>query len=132
MSYRKIPADRILRFPSTAGFKGWKQFFTDESIAHPAKMNLKLLRHILEVHTSPGDVVLDPMAGTGSTIVIAAMLGRHGIAVEYEPHFCDMISATLESCFSAVDDVPEGQGWTDRVYVMDQARRLFVGSDGDK
>ncbi len=109
MSYRKIPADRILRFPSTAGFKGWKQFFTDESIAHPAKMNLKLLRHILEVHTSPGDVVLDPMAGTGSTIVIAAMLGRHGIAVEYEPHFCDMIRENIKRTEKQTTLTPKGK-----------------------
>jgi len=96
MSYREIPADKILRFPSTAGFKGWKQFFTDESTTHPAKMNLNLLRHVLEAHTDPGDVVLDPMAGTGSTVVLAAMLGRHGIAVEYEPHFCDMIRENIK------------------------------------
>ncbi|GAI78500.1 unnamed protein product, partial [marine sediment metagenome] len=40
MSYREIPKDKILKFPSTAGFKGWKSFFTDDSITHPAKMNL--------------------------------------------------------------------------------------------
>ncbi|TES86920.1 hypothetical protein E3J95_00755, partial [Candidatus Aerophobetes bacterium] len=96
MSYREIPQNRILRFSATPGFSGWKDWFTDDSTTHPAKMNLNLLEHIIEAHTSLGDVVLDPMAGTGSTIVLAAMLGRHGIAVEYEPHFCDMIQENIK------------------------------------
>ncbi len=96
MSYRDIPKDRILKFPATPGFKGWKDFFTDESVAHPAKMNLNLMRHILKTYTKPGDVVLDPMAGTGSTIILASLLGRHGVAVEYEPRFCEMIRENIK------------------------------------
>ena len=89
--YREIPENRILKFPSTAGFKGWKPFFSDESISHPAKMNLKLLQWILLKYTKPSETVLDPMSGTGSTIVLASMMGRDGVAVEFEPKFCDMI-----------------------------------------
>lgn len=96
MGYREIPEDRVLEFPGTPGFKSWEPFFTDESTTHPAKMNLNLLRWILETYTEPGEVVLDPMAGTGSTIILAALMGRHGIAVEYEPRFCDMIRANIE------------------------------------
>jgi len=96
MSYRKIPKNKVLKFPATPGFKGWKDHFTDESVAHPAKMNLNLLRHILKTYTRPGDVVLDPMAGTGSTVVLASLLGRHGIAVELEPHFVGMIRENIK------------------------------------
>lgn len=96
MGYREIPEDRILEFPATPGFKGWEPFFTDESTTHPAKMNLNLLRWILVTYTEPGEVVLDPMAGTGSTIILASILGRHGVAVEYEPRFCDMIRENIE------------------------------------
>jgi len=96
MSYREIPEDRILKFKATPGFMGWKRYFTKDSVAHPAKMNLNLLRWILETYTKPGEVVLDPMAGTGSTIVLAARFGRHGVAVEYEPSFCDMIRANIK------------------------------------
>jgi 3'-5' exoribonuclease len=41
-------------------------------------------------------------------------------------HYCDVLSATLHKCFNAIDEVPEGELWTDNVYIMDQARRLFV------
>ncbi|MBA7490023.1 hypothetical protein ES702_00557 [subsurface metagenome] len=95
MGYREIPTDRILKFKATPGFKGWKRFFTEESVAHPAKMNLNLLRWILKTYTKPGEIVLDPMAGTGSTIVLARLMGRHGVAVEYEPRFCEMIRENI-------------------------------------
>ncbi len=96
LSYREIPENRILKFKATPGFKGWKNWFTKESVAHPAKMNLNLLRWILKTYTKPEEIVLDPMAGTGSTIVLASLLGRHGVAVEYESSFCDMIRENIK------------------------------------
>lgn len=93
--YRDIPKDKTLRFKATPGFKGWKHFFVGESITHPAKMNLNLLRWILSNYTEPSDLVLDPMAGTGSTIILAATMGRHAIAVEYESKFCKMIEENI-------------------------------------
>jgi len=109
MSYREIPKDKILKFPATPGFKGWKQFFTDESVSHPAKMNLNLLRWILETYTKPGEIVLDPMAGTGSTIVLASLLGRQGIAVEYEPRFCEMIRENIKRTSRQSTLTPKGR-----------------------
>lgn len=108
LNYREIPEDRILEFKATPGFKGWKQFFTEDSITHPAKMNLNLLCWILETYTKPGERVLDPMAGTGSTIILASLLGRHGIAVEYEPKFCDMIRANMNLAESQTTLTPKG------------------------
>lgn len=59
-------------------------------------MNLNLLKWILQNYTEPGEVVLDPMAGTGSTVVLAALEGRHSIAVEFEPKFCEMIKGSID------------------------------------
>ena len=109
MSYREIPMDRILKFKATPGFKGWKDFFTDESTTHPAKMNLRLLSWIIETYTEPGEVVLDPMAGTGSTIVLASLLGRHGVAVEYEPRFCEMIRENIKRTERQSTLTPKGR-----------------------
>lgn len=109
MSYREIPEDRILKFRGTPGFRGWKRFFTKESVKHPAKMNLRLLSWILETYTEPSDMVLDPMAGTGSTVILAALKERHGIAVEYEPHFCEMIRANMEKTQSEPWFVEKGR-----------------------
>jgi len=46
-------------------------------------------------------------------------------------HMCDNLSAMLHSSFRAIENVGEGQAWTQDVYIMDQARKLFVPpSDG--
>jgi len=59
----------------------------EEAVAHPAKMNTKMLAFLIEKFTLPGDVVLDPMAGTGSTGVVAALHGRNAVCVELEEKF---------------------------------------------
>lgn len=41
-------------------------------------------------------------------------------------HHCDVISANMRSCFTAIEETPEGQPWSDNVYIMDQRRRLYV------
>jgi len=75
---------RVLRFPSTAGLKPFQQYFCQESISHPAKANLWLLRYLIQHYTKQGEVILDPMAGTGSTGVMAALLNRDSILIDSE------------------------------------------------
>jgi len=87
--------DGVLNFPSTAGFGWYSNFFAKASVAHSAKANLMLLRFLVEAFTKPGDVVLDPMAGTGSTLVMAADLGRNAIGVELEEKFCNWINDNI-------------------------------------
>ncbi len=45
-------------------------------------------------------------------------------------HYCDVISSTLHTCFRAIEGTAEGQSWTDSVYIMDHARRLYVPPAG--
>ncbi|WBB53895.1 DNA methyltransferase [Verrucosispora sp. WMMD573] len=58
--------------------------YTPESLTHPGKMLPTIPRYAIRTYTNPGDVVLDPMAGIGTTIIEAMRLGRDGIGVEYE------------------------------------------------
>ncbi|MDG4829943.1 DNA methyltransferase [Solwaraspora sp. WMMD1047] len=59
--------------------------YTRDSMTHPGKMLPTIPRYAIRTYTQPGDVVLDPMAGIGTTVIEAMYLGRHGIGVEYEP-----------------------------------------------
>lgn len=61
--------------------------YTPESMQHPGKMIPTIARYAIRTYTAPGEVVLDPMAGIGTTIVEAMRLGRTGIGVEYEPEW---------------------------------------------
>jgi len=85
-----------LRFLDTAGFKPFSKYFCSESVMHPAKANLFLLYYLIKRYTKEGDTVLDPMAGTGSTGIIASLLGRDAILVEYEKKFCDWIEKNIK------------------------------------
>ena len=52
--------------------------------AHPTQKPESLLHRILVGSTSPGDVILDPFFGTGTTGAVAKKLGRHFIGIERE------------------------------------------------
>jgi hypothetical protein len=53
--------------------------------AFPAKFPPQLPRKFIEGLTEPGDVVLDPMVGSGTTIVEAFLAGRQGIGFDIDP-----------------------------------------------
>lgn len=54
---------------------------------HPCQLPFELIRRFIEVSTKPGDVVLDPFAGTYSTSLVADTLGRNSIGVEINPKY---------------------------------------------
>ena len=55
--------------------------------AHPTQKPAALLHRVLVGTTNPGDVVLDPFFGTGTTGAVAKMLGRNYIGIEREPAY---------------------------------------------
>ena len=50
--------------------------YVPESTAHPAKMLPAIAAHAIRHYTQPGDLVLDPMCGIGTTLVEALHAGR--------------------------------------------------------
>lgn len=63
---------------------------------HPTAKPVELIRRCLENSSKKGDVVLDPFAGSGSTLVAAAISGRVGLGMEIDPAYCDVIIERLE------------------------------------
>jgi site-specific DNA-methyltransferase (adenine-specific) len=65
---------------------------------HPTVKPLKLMEYLLTLLSTPkGGLVLDPFAGSGSTLLAAKRLGRPCIGVELDPHNCEIAVARLES-----------------------------------
>ena len=60
---------------------------------HPAVFPAELPKAYIEALTDPGDVVIDPFAGAGSTLVACGLTGRRCYALELEPKYCDLIRA---------------------------------------
>ena len=83
----------IIKFKRDTAFRD--TLFTEGSFAHPAKMDDQLLIWMIEKFTKPGETILDPMFGSGTTM-LACILGRNVIGVELEPKFIDMAKANWE------------------------------------
>src|SRR5687768_15914766 len=69
--------------------------YVAESTQHPARMLPSIAAHAIAAYTRPGDLVLDPMCGIGTSLVEAAHLGRDSIGVEYEARWADIATANL-------------------------------------
>ncbi|MGR3455465.1 DNA methyltransferase [Pseudooceanicola sp.] len=65
--------------------------------AHPTQKPEALLHRVLVGATNPGDVVLDPFFGTGTTGAVAKMLGRHWIGIEREESYREIAAARLKN-----------------------------------
>jgi len=64
-------------------------------LRHPAKFPETLAMEFISFFTKRNEVVLDPMAGTGSTLVAALRTGRHSYGVELNPTYADIARTAL-------------------------------------
>lgn len=62
---------------------------------HPTEKSVEILQPIIEVFTKSGDLVLDPFAGSGSSLVAAALLNRRYIGIELEEKYCALARRRL-------------------------------------
>lgn len=69
--------------------------YVAESITHPGKMLPTIARYAINTYTDPGDLILDPMAGIGTTVVEAMHLDRHGVGVEYEERWAALAAVNV-------------------------------------
>jgi DNA modification methylase len=59
-------------------------------LRHPAKFPETLVAEFITFFTKPGQVVFDPMAGTGSALVAALRTGRHAYGIELNPTYASI------------------------------------------
>ena len=64
---------------------------------HPTPKPVELARHFIRLHTKPGDLVVDPFMGGGSTALAAIAEGRRFLGVELDPGFFNMAVRRLRS-----------------------------------
>lgn len=58
-----------------------------EKKIHPTQKPLSLLKRLIELFTDEGDVVIDPVAGSGSTLLASKLLNRHSFGFEIKKTF---------------------------------------------
>lgn len=71
---------------------------------HPCQMPEAVLERIIRVASNPGDLVLDPFAGSGTTLAVAKKLGRRCLGIELSEEYADGARKRLQQI--EFDDVP--------------------------
>lgn len=71
---------------------------------HPTQKPVKLLERLISIFTDPGDVVIDPVAGSGSTLIAAENLGRKAYGFEIKKDFYKKASAWIKECGKAREE----------------------------
>ena len=62
---------------------------------HPTQKPVESVEHFLRLHTFPGDIVLDPFAGSGTTGLACKRLGRRFLGFELDPQWATLANARL-------------------------------------
>ena len=77
-------------------------------LVHPAKFPETMAQEFIEFFTKQGETVLDPMAGTGSTLVAALRAGRNSYGVELNPKYAQIAQEIVDEERAALGEKVEG------------------------
>ena len=69
---------------------------TAQGTGHPTSKPVSMVSDWVRKFTNPGDLILDPFAGSGSTLKAARDEGRKAIGVELEEKYCEIIATRLD------------------------------------
>jgi site-specific DNA-methyltransferase (adenine-specific) len=99
-AWRREPPAELDAWHDAIG--GWAPLTTnvwairpERRIEHPAPFPVELPSRCIRLSTWPDEVVLDPFAGTGTTLVAARALGRRSIGVELSERYCEIAARRL-------------------------------------
>ena len=75
----------------------------DYNIKHPTVKPIKLMEWLIDLTTKPGEVILDPFMGSGTTGLACQNLGRDFIGIELDPGYFEIARQRIAT--GTVDDV---------------------------
>jgi DNA modification methylase len=81
-----------------AGVNTFRTGRLDELAMHPTVKPVAMLADAIRDVTKRRAIVLDPFAGSGSTLIAAEKTGRQARCIEFEPKYCDVIVRRWQAC----------------------------------
>lgn len=91
----------------------WERDGKEYPKIHPTQKPIKLLKNLIRLFTDPGDVVIDPVAGSGSTLRACQEIGRDAYGFEVSKHFYRLAKAKMilseENAYGYQEDQITGQ-----------------------
>ncbi|WP_427340514.1 DNA methyltransferase [Caloranaerobacter sp. DY30410] len=67
-----------------------KKSLYERTLKHPAMFPIELASRLIQIFSSEGDLILDPFAGSGSTLIAAKRLKRYSIGIELSKDFVEL------------------------------------------
>jgi len=92
----------VKRQGSTFNLLHWSQMtgiFDDRLVLppmHPFEKPLSLIERLVRIYSNPGDLVLDPFCGSGTTLVACQNLGRRVVGIEQDPKYIELVKSKLD------------------------------------
>jgi DNA modification methylase len=77
---------------------------------HPTQKPEALLARIIQASSNPGELVLDPFVGSGTTCRVAQALGRRYLGIDINPEYIAMSQRRLEAPFASFDSIDPRAG----------------------
>ena len=110
-----MPSNKLNDLDSKTWLKFQKSWFVHNPpprkkgvLVHPAKFPETMAQEFIEFFTKKGETVLDPMAGTGSTLVAALRAGRNSYGIELNPKYANIAEQIIEEERAALGEQVEG------------------------
>lgn len=91
---------------------------------HPTQKPVKLLEKLISIFTDEGDVVIDPVAGSGSTLVAANNLGRRGYGFEIKKDYYKDAKRWIEECEAANAEI-KAHGYSETLMAMQSSQNTL-------
>ncbi|TAG32503.1 MAG: site-specific DNA-methyltransferase [Verrucomicrobia bacterium] len=114
----------LIRVPSLKGN-------SKEKCGHPTQKPLDLITKLVACASDPGDLVLDPFVGSGTTAVVAKTLGRSWVGIELNPHYAEAatkrVAATQAAATQEVLATTGAAPKTRRPKIPKDAREFLPG-----
>jgi DNA modification methylase len=102
-----------------AGVNTFRNGRLDELAMHPTVKPVAMIADAIRDVTRRAEIVLDPFAGSGTTIIAAEKTGRHARAIEYDAGYCDVI-------------VRRWQRYAGKAATFDQTQRTFEDMESER
>lgn len=87
-----LPKDEFMQFVKSVWHVKPERGIED----HPAPFPPEIPYRLIKMHSYPGDVVVDPFAGSGTTVAVAETLDRQGIGIEVSEEYVDLARKRLD------------------------------------
>jgi len=86
----------VIECGNTSSNDAFMKLCKERGISHPARFPEKLAEFFILSGTNPGDLVLDPFSGSGTTAVVAAVNGRRWVGIDMNEVFCELAAERMK------------------------------------